>query len=85
MKNQEDMVIAREVLEDIFGRVENLPTNYQHVIFLRTKGYSIKETSKILKISSAAVKSRMHRGRNILRKDFERLFPELINEASALN
>jgi RNA polymerase sigma-70 factor (ECF subfamily) len=49
--------------------LESLPTDYRLVVTLRDiQGLSAEETSKILKLSIPAVKSRLHRGRVYLRE-----------------
>ena len=47
--------------------------DYRLVLTLRDiEGLSNEETAKILKLSLAAAKSRLHRGRLFLRDEFER-------------
>jgi len=61
--SQEEMVSAQQLQERIAGELKELPRKYQDVLALRAQGYSIKETSRALRTTPAAVKSRMHRGR----------------------
>ena len=49
--------------------------DYRLVVTLRdVEGLPAEETAKILKLSVAAVKSRLHRGRLFLRDHFEKAF-----------
>jgi RNA polymerase sigma-70 factor (ECF subfamily) len=64
----DETLITRELYDQIMDSVENLPEIYQSVFFLRdVQGYSIKETSKMLATTPAAIKSRLHRSRFFLR------------------
>jgi RNA polymerase sigma-70 factor (ECF subfamily) len=57
--------ILREAVEAAFG---DLPVDYRLVVVLRDiQGLSNEETAKVMKLSLAAVKSRLHRGRLFLR------------------
>ena len=61
--------------EKVTGALAKLPMDYRLVLTLRdVEGLSTAETAKILKLSAAAVKSRLHRGRLFLRDEFERAF-----------
>lgn len=60
---------SRELQSEIEKAVGTLPEIYRAVFLLRDiNGYSIKETSRILKTTPAAVKSRLHRSRQYLRE-----------------
>jgi RNA polymerase sigma-70 factor (ECF subfamily) len=57
--------VLREAVEAALG---DLPVDYRLVVVLRDiQGLSNEETAKIMKLSLAAVKSRLHRGRLFLR------------------
>jgi RNA polymerase sigma-70 factor (ECF subfamily) len=57
--------ILREAVEAAFA---DLPVDYRLVVVLRDiQGLSAQETAKVMKLSKAAVKSRLHRGRLFLR------------------
>lgn len=72
-RSPDDMLMTKELFEQIKHSVESLPEIYQDVFFLRdVKGFSIKETSRMLRTTPAAVKSRLHRSRFFLQ---ERLKP----------
>lgn len=63
-----DRLASKELHGEIKKAVTELPEIYRTVFLLRDlTGYSIKETSKILKTTPAAVKSRLHRSRQYLR------------------
>ena len=78
--NQEEMVTFKQLRRRLASRVNELPHKYRTVLALRSQGFSIRETSKILNTTPAAVKSRMHRGRLFLR---EHLGPELLGQATS--
>ena len=55
--------------------VESLPEGYRSVFLLRgIQGLSTRETSEILNVTPAAIKSRLHRSRHLIK---ERLNPYL--------
>jgi RNA polymerase sigma-70 factor (ECF subfamily) len=65
----DESLMTKEFYEQIKDSVEALPEIYQSVFFLRdVQGYSIKETSKMLHTTPAAIKSRLHRSRFFLRE-----------------
>jgi RNA polymerase sigma-70 factor (ECF subfamily) len=65
----EKLMKQRELRAAIQKAVEELPEDYRSVVVLRDlEGLSNEEVSKILKLSVAAVKSRLHRGRLVLRE-----------------
>lgn len=69
VRSPQDALTTRELYEQIRDSVETLPEIYQSVFFLRdVQGYSIKETSRMLHTTPAAVKSRLHRSRFFLRE-----------------
>ena len=72
-------VAARaELQRAVVSALEALPSDDRMVVTLRDiHGLSAEETSKILKLSIPAVKSRLHRGRLYLREKL-RLFKPAI-------
>jgi RNA polymerase sigma-70 factor (ECF subfamily) len=69
VRSPDETLMAKEFYEQIRDSVETLPEIYQSVFFLRdVQGYSIKETSKMLQTTPAAIKSRLHRSRFFLRE-----------------
>lgn len=64
----EDAALARMELERIVGAIAALPTEQRAVVVLRDiQGLSGGATAQALKVSRAAMKSRLHRGREALR------------------
>lgn len=64
------MPIVRTEVYEIMHSVHFLPEKLRKVMILHAvEGYSVKEISKILKISESAVKKRLQRGRDLLRKE----------------
>lgn len=62
-------IVSTEVYE-VMHSVHFLPEKLRKVMILHAvEGYSVKEISKILKISESAVKKRLQRGRDLLRKE----------------
>jgi RNA polymerase sigma-70 factor (ECF subfamily) len=58
-----------ELQKAVVSALEALPSDYRLVVTLRDiQGLSAEETSKLLKLSIPAVKSRLHRGRLYLRE-----------------
>ena len=71
----EEAANKKELMAKVTGALAKLPIDYRLVVTLRdVEGLSAEETAKILKLSVGAVKSRLHRGRLILRDEFERSF-----------
>ncbi len=67
-------VLAEEKTQstDIIEIVSALPQKYKTVIILHyLEGYSVDEISFMLKLSASAVKMRLSRGRDLLKKRFE--------------
>jgi RNA polymerase sigma-70 factor (ECF subfamily) len=58
---------------EIFQKVMDLPIKYRTVIAMHYfEGFSTVEIAKILKISEGAVRTRLHRARNILKEKLRR-------------
>lgn len=65
-------VSNQQELEDIKGIIENLPEVSRNLLLLRDiEGYSTEETASILKLSSGAVKTGLHRARHALKTQLE--------------
>jgi len=76
-RSPDDRLMDKELLKHINDTVENLPEIYQGVFMLRdVEGFSIKETSKKLHSSNAAIKSRLHRCRYFLRESLDQYLCE---------
>jgi RNA polymerase sigma-70 factor (ECF subfamily) len=68
----DENLMVKELYGKIKDCVETLPDIYQSVFFLRdVQGYSIKETSRMLHTTPAAIKSRLHRSRFFLREKLD--------------
>ncbi|MFH2201930.1 MAG: sigma-70 family RNA polymerase sigma factor [Elusimicrobiota bacterium] len=71
----EEAAKKKELGEAVAKALAALPVEYRLVLTLRDiEELSNKETAKILKISVAAVKSRLHRGRLFLREKLDAYF-----------
>jgi RNA polymerase sigma-70 factor (ECF subfamily) len=69
VRSPDESLLTRELYEKINDSVQTLPEIYQSVFYLRdVQGYSIKETSKMLHTTPAAIKSRLHRSRFFLKE-----------------
>jgi RNA polymerase sigma-70 factor (ECF subfamily) len=72
-RSQGDLLMVKELYGKINEIVDSLPEIYRNVFSLRDlQGYSIKETSRILKTTPAAIKSRLHRGRFFIKEELKR-------------
>ncbi len=72
-RSQDDLLMVKELYGKIQEIVDSLPEIYQDVFSLRDlEGYSIKETSRMLKTTPAAIKSRLHRGRFFIKEELKR-------------
>lgn len=61
---------------DISMKIKALPASYKTAVFLcYYEDMTVKEIAKILKISPSAVKMRLKRGRDILKKELEEYRP----------
>ena len=67
-----DTYADEEITCDVISKVIALPSKYKSAIILfYYNGYTVEEISGILKISKAAVKKRLQRGRDILKLELE--------------
>jgi RNA polymerase sigma-70 factor (ECF subfamily) len=65
----ERLMQQRELRQALQNAVDELPEDYRSVVVLRDlEDLSNEEVSKVLNLSVAAVKSRLHRGRLVLRE-----------------
>lgn len=70
--NELDVSYSEDFDKDLICAVRNLPTKYLQVIQLYYfEGYSIKEISQILSVNENTVKSRLKRGRELLKGELE--------------
>ncbi len=70
--NIEEKIEKDDLLNKLSEAVKNLPDKYENVIDLYLKGFNEKEIAKFLSISRGTVKSRIHRGKEKLRKILEK-------------
>ncbi len=69
------MADRKEVSEVVQKAMDSLPSDYRVVLSMRDmEGISNEETAGILKMSVPAVKSRLHRGRKLLRDSLNEFF-----------
>jgi len=74
-KSPEELMNDKQKKEFIKSAVDKLPGHYRTIIMLRDiEGYSVKETSELLELTEANVKSRLHRARLALKKLLEDYF-----------
>jgi RNA polymerase sigma-70 factor, ECF subfamily len=65
----EELIITHELQDWIQGEIMKLPAKYRSAIILKyIEDLSLKEISEILDLPIATVKTRIHRGREALRK-----------------
>jgi RNA polymerase sigma-70 factor (ECF subfamily) len=71
-----DQVTENNELKEYLDKaIEKLPAEYRIVFMLRdVEGFSTEETAKMVELSAAAVKSRLHRARSFLRNELEGIF-----------
>jgi len=75
-------LFEKEMRSILSGSIEKLPDQYKAVFVLRDmRGLTNQEVSGILSISVAAVKSRLHRARLMLRKKLQPHYQELYQTA----
>lgn len=75
VRSPDDALMGMELCRQIRETVEDLPDAYRRVFLLRgIQGLSTREAGRILNVTPAAVKSRLHRSRHLIR---ERLDPYL--------
>ena len=71
----DEVARCKELSDAVAASLAELPVDYRLVLTLRdVEGLSAEQTAKILKLSVAAVKSRLHRGRLFLRDRFQTRF-----------
>ncbi|MBP7866190.1 MAG: sigma-70 family RNA polymerase sigma factor [Acidobacteria bacterium] len=65
----DDLVIQRELMGKVLQFTRELPDKYRRVFMLRdVQNYSNEEVGRLLNLSVAAVKSRIHRARSYIRE-----------------
>ena len=70
-----DQLLNEELAGQLNGAIHALPPKYRMVAVLRDiEGFSTSETAKILDITPANVKVRLHRARLFLREELKEYF-----------
>ncbi|MBN2431587.1 MAG: sigma-70 family RNA polymerase sigma factor [Acidobacteria bacterium] len=78
-KFADELVVEREFMEKVLSSMNDLPDKYKTVFHLRDiQQYSNEEVSRMLNLSVAAVKSRIHRARLFMREKMM-VFAEAMN------
>lgn len=73
-----DRVLHAELSGRLQQAIERLPEEYRIVVLLRdVEGFDTAETARMLDLSEAAVKSRLHRGRLAIRKALQPYLEEV--------
>jgi RNA polymerase sigma-70 factor (ECF subfamily) len=73
LSGSEDAYAAADARAFLIERLRALPIEYRTAVVLRdVEGLSNEEVARVLEISLAAAKSRIHRGRMRLREELER-------------
>ncbi len=73
-----EMLLSYEGTRKIEEAIDNLPVIYRSVVMLRdVEGFSLQEVAGIMETSVAAVKSRLHRARNSIRKELSEYYSEV--------
>ena len=76
-KAPQESLLQKELREKIHNSVSSLPDIYRNVLYLRdVQGYSTKEAGRLLRLTPAAVKSRLHRSRLLLRESLKDYYCE---------
>lgn len=72
-----DSVFNKELKKILDDAIKKLPVDYRIVFVMRdVEGLSTEEVGKALKLSTPAVKSRLHRARLFLRNELNKYFSE---------
>ena len=78
----EKTALGKETYKIIMNEINNLPDEFKFAIIFRDiDQLSYQEISKLLKIPEGTVKSRIHRGREILKEKLSFLYNGELNEA----
>lgn len=69
-RGPEQMAIDRDLVTVLEAAIRHLPETYRPVVVLRdVEGLSTQETADCLGLNEAVVKTRLHRGRALLRRE----------------
>ena len=70
-KEPEEIALTDLQLNKAVSILSDMPSIYHRTLFLRVKGYSVREIAQITNSSESNVKTRIHRARAILLKSFD--------------
>jgi RNA polymerase sigma-70 factor, ECF subfamily len=74
-EDAEQTLLRGELSQRMEAAIEKLPREYKIVLVLRdVEGFSAEETAEMLRLSVAAVKSRLHRARLFVRRELAEYF-----------
>ena len=77
-RKPDDELLSEEAIKKITEAMEELPEEFNMVVTLRDiEGLSTEEVGKLLGLTPAAVKSRLHRARLFLRKRLDDFYQQL--------
>ena len=77
-RQPERLAINSEIVEQVENAIDRLPRDFRVVFMLREmEGMSTEETAMTLDINPATVKTRLHRAREILKRQFSYRLEEL--------
>ena len=75
------LIITEESLAQIEKAMEKMPLDLKTVFILRDiEGFSNEETAEIMNLTVPAVKSRLHRGRELLRIRLKKLYQDTLEQ-----
>jgi len=81
-RDPEARAIGRDLRQLLEAAIGSLPDTYRPVVLLRdVEGLSTAETAECLALSEPVVKTRLHRGRALLRRDLESRSRGVLSEA----
>jgi RNA polymerase sigma-70 factor (ECF subfamily) len=76
-QDAERALLRGELSEKMETAIDRLPREYKIVLVLRdVEGFSTEETAEMLKLSVPAVKSRLHRARDYVRRELAGYFQD---------
>jgi RNA polymerase sigma-70 factor (ECF subfamily) len=83
--NPENMIVAQELEEDVQRALNTLPHLFRMTVILADiEGLCYEEISKVMRCSLGTVRSRLHRGRKLLRAKIEAFRKETQQRERAL-
>ena len=69
---KEEQISGKEGYSEVFLEIQNLEKKYRiPFVLYYVEGYSVSEIAKVLHISEGAVRTRLYRSRNLLKKIYK--------------